>query len=430
MHIIIHRGAKEIGGTCVELESGKSRILIDFGIPLVTSAQERFDAKSLQGKTINDLKESGVLPNVKGLYKNEKRSVDAILLSHSHLDHYGLLGYVHPDIPVYLSEGARILIDVSSKFTASKVSLPKISIVNNLKKTTIGDFKFTPYLVDHSAFDALAFLIEGGGKRVFYSGDFRGHGRKSALFQKIIKKPPVHIDCLLMEGSMIGRGSQDFKSELDVEKRITETIKKHEKITFIIMSSQNIDRIVSAYKACLRTDSIFVIDLYTAYILDQLKAISTHIPQFNWKNIRIKFYKQQADIIANKVSVKQLYYYNSRKIELPEINKNANRVLMLARQNSIFPRIISGISNVSGAKVLYSMWDGYLTPEFKKYCAENGLIIEKVHTSGHATVGNLQSFARALKAGVLIPIHTFHAKDYVNLFNNVKILKDGEAFSF
>lgn len=46
MRIIIHRGAKEIGGICVELEAGKSRILIDLGIPLVTPAQERFDARS------------------------------------------------------------------------------------------------------------------------------------------------------------------------------------------------------------------------------------------------------------------------------------------------------------------------------------------------------------------------------------------------
>ena len=35
MNITIHRGTHEIGGSCVELSSGKSRILLDFGIPLV-----------------------------------------------------------------------------------------------------------------------------------------------------------------------------------------------------------------------------------------------------------------------------------------------------------------------------------------------------------------------------------------------------------
>jgi ribonuclease J len=34
MKIIICRGAKEIGGSCVELAANSSRILIDFGSPL------------------------------------------------------------------------------------------------------------------------------------------------------------------------------------------------------------------------------------------------------------------------------------------------------------------------------------------------------------------------------------------------------------
>ena len=35
MNLIIHRGTKEIGGSCVELLTAKTRILIDFGMPLV-----------------------------------------------------------------------------------------------------------------------------------------------------------------------------------------------------------------------------------------------------------------------------------------------------------------------------------------------------------------------------------------------------------
>jgi len=35
MKLIIHRGTHEIGGSCVEIETDKTRILIDFGMPLV-----------------------------------------------------------------------------------------------------------------------------------------------------------------------------------------------------------------------------------------------------------------------------------------------------------------------------------------------------------------------------------------------------------
>jgi len=430
MKLIVHRGTQEIGGSCVELKTDNTRLLIDFGMPLVNPNKEPFDAKVLTNKSIKSLKDLKILPDIKGLYKNEDKEIDAILISHSHPDHYGLLNYVHPEIPVYMSRGAKELIEISSIFTPNKLDEINSKIIDSRKLFSIGNIKVTPYTVDHSAFDALAFLVEGEGKRLFYSGDFRGHGRKSKLFLKIINRPPKAIDCLLMEGSTLGREEQLYKDELAVQDRLEKVLQAAGNITFLFASSQNIDRIVSAYKACLKTGRIFVIDIYTAYVLERLRSVSKHIPQFNWCNVRVKFYKNQANILAGKVSEKLLYRYNTKKIEMPEINDKKNKILMLARFNSIFPRIIKSIDNSAGAKVIYSMWEGYLTDEFKEYCAKAGLIIEQVHSSGHAKPEDLKSFARALNPKTLIPIHTFCADKYVDLFDRVKILKDNEPFVF
>ena len=111
--------------------------------------------------------------------------INAILLSHSHQDHYGLLSFVNPDIPVYMSKGCKELIEVSYFFGQTEYDLKNIKTVEMWQPFRIGDFTITPYLVDHSAFDAMAFLIEVENKKIFYSGDFRGHGRKSVLFKKI-----------------------------------------------------------------------------------------------------------------------------------------------------------------------------------------------------------------------------------------------------
>lgn len=54
-----------------------------------------------------------------------------------------------------------------------------------------------------------------------------------------------------------------------VEKKIVEIISTQKNISFIISSSQNIDRIVSAFKACRRTGRTLVIDIYTAWVLEQ-----------------------------------------------------------------------------------------------------------------------------------------------------------------
>jgi len=428
MKLIIHRGTKEIGGSCVELKTEKARILIDFGMPLVDAKKEKFDFKELIGKSIEELKELNVLPNIKGLYNNEEKSIDAILISHSHMDHYRFLNYVHKDIPIYMSKGADELIKISGIFTPNKLNKINSKVINK-KYFNIGDIKVTPYLVDRSAFDALAFLIEADGKRLFYSGDFRGHGRKRALFNQILENPPKDIDCLLIEGSMIGSGDQVYENEVAIEKKIADILKSANNITFFFASSQNIDRIVSAYKACLRANSTFVVDIYTAYILDRLRKVSKHIPQFNWRNIRVKFYKDQADTLANQVSTQTLYYYNTKKIDIEELKKKKDKILMFSRDKSIFPRIVKELDNVEGAKIIYSMWDGYLVPDFEEYCAKKGLIIEKVHTSGYATIDDLKAFSDALKPGVLIPIHTFEPERYRSLFQNVKILRDEEVFT-
>ena len=84
MKLCIHRGTREIGGTCVELESAGARILLDLGLPLNAG-----DTASVS------------LPAVAGLAKVDP-SLIAIILSHGHRDHWGLLPKARPDIPVVM----------------------------------------------------------------------------------------------------------------------------------------------------------------------------------------------------------------------------------------------------------------------------------------------------------------------------------------
>jgi len=100
MHLTIHRGSHEIGGSCIELMSEKSRMLIDYGLPLVDENREPFDDRKVKGKSKEALIKAKILHNIKGLYRGEKPEFDAILLNHPHPDHYGLLSYVNPEIPV------------------------------------------------------------------------------------------------------------------------------------------------------------------------------------------------------------------------------------------------------------------------------------------------------------------------------------------
>ena len=69
MTITIHRGTHEIGGSCVELATEDSRLIIDIGIPLVDSQGEPFDMRPYKGLAPDALINEGVLPKVRGLYR-------------------------------------------------------------------------------------------------------------------------------------------------------------------------------------------------------------------------------------------------------------------------------------------------------------------------------------------------------------------------
>src|ERR1022692_1987008 len=80
MKVTIHKGSQEIGGTCIQLSSGKTTILLDVGLPLSGDSQP-VDVSRLV--------------------------VDAVLISHSHRDHFGLIASLAAGTPVFMGKLAR-----------------------------------------------------------------------------------------------------------------------------------------------------------------------------------------------------------------------------------------------------------------------------------------------------------------------------------
>jgi len=443
MELTIHRGANEIGGSCVEVAAGNTRIILDFGMPLGNGLGGDFAESAIEGQSIKKLIEKKILYPIKGLYKGETPQIKAILISHSHKDHYGFLKYAHPDIPIYMSAGAQKLVSILNVFVrkAGRLQLPEaVKTVCDRTSFDVGDLSIMPYLVDHSAFDAMSFHVieKTSGENVFYTGDFRAAGWKEKLFDRFVANPPQGVDSLIMEGTMIEREAGKYPTEQDVLDRMIDILREtNNKITFACCSSQNIDRIVTFYKAVRKTKSLLVIDPYTACVLNTIKSPRNRIPQMDWDSVRVFIanYYGKGDVYVNKINDSEL------KGLLPDIGRvkikpldfsGLEKKALVLMRGSMLPAI-EKIPGIKDSRIVYSQWQGYLKKDsddarrFKDFVGRHNMRLEYVHTSGHATVDKLKEFAAALKPNRIIPIHTEHAERFKEFFRPVKILKDGEV---
>ena len=137
MRIRIHRGTKEIGGTCIEVESRGNRIALDVGLPL--------DAP--------DEGHEFLLPQVPG-FRDHDDSLLGVMISHPHQDHYGLARHICPEVPVYIGEDAHNILKAASAYIPDGHAFTNPRFIKNSEQLEIGPFRITPFLVDHSAFDA------------------------------------------------------------------------------------------------------------------------------------------------------------------------------------------------------------------------------------------------------------------------------------
>lgn len=397
-------------------------------MPLMEKGGEEIEEE----KTLRPSVENGILPDFKGLYKHQQPEIDAVLISHAHIDHYGLLNYLHPSIPVYLSNGSYTLIKIGNTFypAKSKIYFDNYKTFEHWKPFEIGPFRITSYLSDHSCYDASMFLIETENKKIFYSGDFRGHGRKAKLIESLEKNPIKDIDCLLLEGTTLGSNHNiGFDSEEEVEKELHQIFVNQKDVTFIMASGSNIDRLVSIYKATRNCDKTLVLDLYTYYVLDQLKKITPSLPPHSGDNIRILYLSYHAKSIADNIDKTILYKIKSRKIEIEEIiNRRKEMVLKLplSAMKKISKELVK-TQSLTDSKFIYSMWAGYLERDagFYNFCNEYQIKLLKIHTSGHAYLQDLKRISNALNPKMLLPIHTLSGDDYHNHFNNVVRVDDG-----
>ena len=342
MRVCIHRGTKQIGGTCVEIEASGSRIIVDLGLPL--------DAVEA---------DPALVPQISGLREHDP-SLLAIVLSHGHRDHWGLVPKVRPDIPIVMGRATERIMRAAADFVPDAFAPNAWKHLESGKPLQIGPFAITPHLVDHSGFDAYALEIEAGGRRLFYSGDLRAHGRKGKLFELMLKRPPKNIDVMLMEGSSLGRlaESESFPTEEALERIFIERFKTTPGMVLVACSAQNIDRVVTIYRAAKQTGRTLIVDAYAAEVLKATGYDSIPKPVRGWPNIAVFIPQAQRVHLVRKNIASIVDSYRGFRLWPEQLAEHAPRSVMLFR-GWMF-RDLERAEALTGARVIWSQWEGYL----------------------------------------------------------------------
>lgn len=409
MRVCIHRGAHQIGGNCVEVEHDGARLVLDAGLPLDSAFGDEHQ-----------------LPAVAGLAAGDA-SIVGLIISHGHPDHYGLVERVHPSVPLYLGKATQRVLREAAFFTRSGTDFPAAGHLVDRAPLQLGPFTVTPYLVDHSAFDAYALLIEADGRRLVYSGDLRAHGRKAALFERFVREPLSDIDVLLLEGTNIRDvPSAGGASERDVEDRCVELFERTNGMVLACYSAQNIDRLVTLFRAARRSGRTLVLDLYAATIARATGRET--IPQADWKGVRVFIPLTQRIKVKQAGEFDRVAWLRERRLFSEDLAGHAGE-LVVAFRGSMTDELANAAC-LDGAHAVWSMWSGYLDEpsgtKLRAWLETRGIGLTVLHSSGHASTADLQRFATAVNAKEVVPMHTRHSDRYAEFFSNVRERADGE----
>lgn len=278
-------GFKEVGRSCMLLQTNNSNILLDVGLNADTS----------------DSTKSYPYLNAMGLQLDQ---IDAVIISHAHLDHQGFLPYLYAygyDGPTYCTPPTRDLMVLLQQdcinVMAQDGKNPPYSekdikkMLNHVIVRKFGEvtditpkIRFTFHNAGHILGSAMVHLHIGDGlHNVVYTGDIK-FGRTNLFDQADIRFP--RVDTILMESTY--GGPMDAKPRLEESEQklvnvIRETIANRGKVLIPVLAVGRAQEIMLIIEKYLRSDDV---PIYIDGMVREASAIHTVYPEYLRRDVQ------------------------------------------------------------------------------------------------------------------------------------------------
>ena len=273
-------GARQVGRSCLFLQTPESRVLLDCGVNIATD-KDAYPYLEAPEFNINDL--------------------DAVVLTHSHLDHCGFIPYLYKygyRGPVYCTAPTRdvsalLLIDyVKIMRSNGKEPIFTIDDIKEMVKHTIcldynevsditPDVRITLYNAGHILGSSMVHLHIGNGlHNIVYTGDMK-FGKTRLLDTAVTKFP--RVETLMIESTYGGR-ENILQSRKECEDEFADIIKRaidrKGKILVPVLGSGRAQEVLLIVENMIREGKIEKVPVFIDGSVWDITAIHTAYPEF------------------------------------------------------------------------------------------------------------------------------------------------------
>jgi len=185
------------------VDHGTSRAMFEIGVEHSPGAMPfSLGLRPRAGRELRDLMAVGMAPRRTGVLGRWDGRTH-LFVTHMHLDHSALVGWVHPEVPFYYPEAMDPLRDACVRSGYLAWRTPPGTRVPDRATVPVGDIGVEFVAVDHDLPGATGFLIRTAELTLAYTGDHRWHGLQPELTAGFVAAARG-VDALIIETVALG----------------------------------------------------------------------------------------------------------------------------------------------------------------------------------------------------------------------------------